>query len=314
MKNKTLEFTAEAADNGSRLDAFLSRNIPDSSRAFLQKVIKEGNVAINGAPVTLPRTAIKPGATITVFMPDAPVLELAPEDFEFEILHEDAEILVINKPAGVVVHPGAGNSDGTVVNALLGRYPAMSELFPGESRPGIVHRLDKDTSGCLVIAKTPGAMFKLGEAFSRHTAKKCYLAVCRGVPQERKGNLTTLIGRHPVNRQKMAIVEKNGKEAITSYEIITARNVDDIPLAAAKVKIETGRTHQIRVHMSSINLPVVGDQLYGRHTDFPGVNRQQLHAWKLTLPHPASGEIMEFTAPVPEDMKNLLARLNVKVK
>ncbi len=314
MTNRTLEFTVDAPDNGGRLDAFLARNISGSSRAYLQKIIKEGNVSVNSSVVTLPRTAVKTGMKISVSIPEAPVQELAPEDFEFEILYEDNSILVINKPAGVVVHPGAGNNEGTVVNALLGRYPAMSELFPGDSRPGIVHRLDKDTSGCLVIAKTPGAMFKLGEAFANHTAKKCYLAVCRGVPQSSSGSMTTLIGRHPVNRQKMAIVESNGKEAITSYEIVTAKTVDNIPLAVAKVKIETGRTHQIRVHMASINLPVAGDELYGRHTAFPGVERQQLHAWKLSLPHPESGEMMEFSAPVPEDMKALLLRLNVKVK
>ena len=214
-----------------------------------------------------------------------------------------------------MVHPGAGNYTGTVVNALLGRYPGWDKLFPGDNgRPGIVHRLDKDTSGCLVIAKTPEAMFKLGKAFSEHTAKKCYLAICRGVPKENSGTLTTLIGRHPLNRQKMAIVDRNGKEAITSYQIITAQTVEKLPLALAKVQIATGRTHQIRVHLTSIGLPIAGDELYGRNTGFPGVERQQLHAWKLALLHPESGEIMEFTAPVPEDMKNLLGKLKVKVK
>ena len=218
------------------------------------------------------------------------------------------------------IHPYdiASTEDGFhLVKKSVSDILAEKEIFDfpdSAGRPGIVHRLDKDTSGCLVIAKTPEAMFKLGQAFAEHTAKKCYLAICRGVPAETSGTLTNLIGRHPVNRQKMAIVEQNGKEAITSYQIITAKTVEKIPLALAKVNIATGRTHQIRVHMASLNLPVAGDELYGRNTGFPGVTRQQLHAWKLALPHPETGEMMEFSAPVPEDMTALLAKLNVKVK
>lgn len=313
--NRQLEFTIDGSCADCRLDAALAKLVPDSSRAYLQKLIKDGKVTLDGKVVTLPRTPVKAGNLLQIAMPQMEEVELAAEDFEFEILFEDRSLLVINKPAGVVVHPGAGNYQGTVVNALLGRYPELEKIFPdSDGRPGIVHRLDKDTSGCLAIAKTPEAMFKLGKAFAEHTAKKCYLAICRGVPKENSGTLTTLIGRHPVNRQKMAIVDRNGKEAITSYLIITAQTVEKIPLALAKVNIATGRTHQIRVHMSSIGLPVAGDELYGRNTGFPGVTRQQLHAWKLALPHPETGEVMEFTAPVPEDMKTILSKLNVKVK
>lgn len=313
--NRQLEFTIDGSCADCRLDAALAKLVPDSSRAYLQKLIKDGGVTVDGKVVTLPRTMLKSGSRLTIQIPQVEATELAAEDFEFEILFEDRSLLIINKPAGVVVHPGAGNYQGTVVNALLGRYPELEKIFPdSDGRPGIVHRLDKDTSGCLAIAKTPEAMFKLGKAFAEHTAKKCYLAICRGVPKENSGTMTTLIGRHPVNRQKMAIVDRNGKEAITSYQIITAQTVEKIPLALAKVNIATGRTHQIRVHMSSIGLPVAGDELYGRNTGFPGVTRQQLHAWKLALPHPETGEMMEFTAPVPEDMKTILSKLNVKVK
>ncbi len=313
--NRQLEFTIDGSCADCRLDAALAKLVPDSSRAYLQKLIKDGKVTLDGKVVILPRTPVKAGNLLQIAMPQMEEVELAAEDFEFEILFEDRSLLIINKPAGVVVHPGAGNYQGTVVNALLGRYPELEKIFPdSDGRPGIVHRLDKDTSGCLAIAKTPEAMFKLGKAFAEHTAKKCYLAICRGVPKENSGTLTTLIGRHPVNRQKMAIVDRNGKEAITSYQIITAQTVEKIPLALAKVNIATGRTHQIRVHMSSIGLPVAGDELYGRNTGFPGVTRQQLHAWKLALPHPETGEMMEFTAPVPEDMKTILSKLNVKVK
>ena len=314
--NRQLEFIVTEEFAGIRLDAALSRWIPDSSRAYLQKLIKDSAVEVDGKIVQLPRFALKNGMKISVTLPEIPEATLAAENFEFEILHEDNSILVINKPAGVVVHPGAGNTSGTVVNALLGRYPELENIFPGDhGRPGIVHRLDKDTSGCLVIAKTPEAMFKLGKAFSEHTATKTYLAICRGnPPAEKTGTLTTLIGRHPVNRQKMAIVESNGKEAITTYNIVTSKEINGIPLTLAKVNIATGRTHQIRVHMNSINLPVAGDQLYGRNTDFPGVERQLLHAWKLALPHPETGEMMDFSAPVPEDFKRVLTLLNVKVK
>ncbi|MBE6391790.1 MAG: RluA family pseudouridine synthase [Lentisphaerae bacterium] len=314
--NRQLEFIVSGEFSGKRLDAVLAQLIPDSSRAYLQKLIKDGAVQVDGTPETLPRLVVKANSKITVFMPEAVSAELAAEDFDFEILHEDNSILVINKPAGVVVHPGAGNYSGTVVNALLGRYPGLEKLFPGDSgRPGIVHRLDKDTSGCLVIAKTPEAMFKLGQAFSEHTANKTYLAICIGnPPQEKTATITTLIGRHPVNRQKMAIVDSNGKEAVTTYTIISSKMVGKVPLSLVKVNIATGRTHQIRVHMASLGVPVVGDQLYGRNTGFPGVERQLLHAWKLALPHPETGTMIEFKSPVPDDFQKLLQYFNVKVK
>jgi 23S rRNA pseudouridine1911/1915/1917 synthase len=230
---------------------------------------------------------------------------ISAEPFEFNILFEDQHFLVIDKPAGVVVHPAPGNHEGTVVNALIGRYPSMAQDFAEEdgSRPGIVHRLDKDSSGCLAVAKNVEAKFKLGAAFADRKTGKTYLAICRGIPRQVSGELKTLIGRHPINRQKMAIVERNGKEAHSEYRVIAQKTIDNIPLALVEVKIYTGRTHQIRVHLSSIGLPIIGDTLYGnRNCTFPGVERQMLHAWKLALPHPASGEMMTFTSPIPDDM------------
>ena len=234
-----------------------------------------------------------------------------PEPFEFPIIYEDDVMLVINKPAGVVVHPGAGNPDGTVVNALLGRYPNMAESFSCvNNRPGIVHRLDKETSGCLIIAKTPDAQYHLSNACAEHKTHKTYLAVCAGIPERKSGELCTLIGRHPVNRQKMAIVERNGKNAITNYTTLGKAVINKKPLALMSVNIATGRTHQIRVHMSSIKLPVVGDALYGgKSAEFPGVERQLLHAWKLSIPHPVSGEMLDFTADVPDDLKNIASQI-----
>ncbi|MBE6390119.1 MAG: RluA family pseudouridine synthase [Lentisphaerae bacterium] len=305
MKKKH-EFTAGQT---GRLDKIIAENLPDYSRTFLQNIIKSGAVTVNGSIVTQPRLTVKSGDVITL---EIAVVSgetvISAEPFEFDILFEDTDFLVINKPAGVVVHPAPGNFEHTVVNALIGRYPAMAQDFAADDavRPGIIHRLDKDTSGCLAIAKTVEAKYKLGKAFADRKTGKTYLAICRGIPKEPAGVLKSLIGRHPVNRQKMAIVERNGKEAHTSYRVIAQKEIDNIPLALLEVKIFTGRTHQIRVHLSSIGLPIIGDELYGnRNCTFPGVSRQMLHAWKLSLPHPASGEMMTFISPLPEDFEHL---------
>jgi 23S rRNA pseudouridine1911/1915/1917 synthase len=305
---KTYNFTSDTASSG-RLDRALTVLLPDFSRTFLQSMIQKGNVMINQNIVTQKRFAVTPGMAIEISIPEfEESTEISAEPFEFEILFEDHHFLVINKPAGVVVHPAPGNSEGTVVNALMSRYPSMAEDFSGDdiSRPGIVHRLDKDTSGCLAVAKTVEAKFKIGAAFANRETGKTYLAICRGIPKQLTGELNTLIGRHPVNRQKMAIVERNGKEARTAYKIIAHKVVENIPLSLVEVKIFTGRTHQIRVHLSSIGLPIIGDELYGnRNCTFPGVTRQMLHAWKLSLPHPKNGEMINFTSPLPDDFRQI---------
>ncbi len=297
------------AENSGRLDRALAILLPDYSRTFLQNLIKHEAVQVDGKTVTQARFQVVNGMNISIEIPETTDPEvISAEPFEFDILYEDPHFLVIDKPAGVVVHPAPGNYEGTVVNALIGRYPAMSMDFAEEdsTRPGIVHRLDKDTSGCLAVAKTVEAKFKLGQAFADRKTGKTYLAICRGIPKQITGELKTLIGRHPVNRQKMAIVERNGKEAHTAYRIIAHKVVNNIPLTLVEVKIYTGRTHQIRVHLSSIGLPIIGDDLYGnRNCIFPGVTRQMLHAWKLSLPHPKNGEVMNFTSPLPEDFQQL---------
>ncbi|MBR2345214.1 MAG: RluA family pseudouridine synthase [Lentisphaeria bacterium] len=308
MTAKVHEFIISGELAEQRLDKTLAALLPDSSRTYLQSLIKNGKVLLNGTPVSVPRTSIREGATLSVIFPEQIAAELSPEPFQFDILYEDEHILVIDKPAGVVVHPAVGNPDGTVVNALLSRYPGIEKLFPNAERPGIVHRLDKDTSGCLAIAKTPDALFKLGQAFSDRQTAKTYLAICRGVPQKLCGELKTLIGRHPGNRQKMAIVDRNGKEAHTAYKVKAHKMIDGVPLTLVEVQIFTGRTHQIRVHMASLGLPIIGDTVYGnRNTTFPGVQRQLLHAWRLALPHPATGEMQHFTAPEPDDFLQIKA-------
>ncbi|MCI5779393.1 MAG: RluA family pseudouridine synthase [Lentisphaeria bacterium] len=302
-----VDFTVAPEHQAFRLDRALAELLPDTSRTRLAELVKAGNVTVDGNVVTVPRFTLQSGMRLHVSIPEARTQAVSPEPFAFEILFEDPHLLVINKPAGVVVHPAAGNPDGTVVNALLGRYPGMANRFGPEAteRPGIVHRLDKETSGCLAVAKTPDALFKLGAAFADRRTAKTYLAVCRGVPRQLQGELQTLIGRHPVNRQKMAVVERNGKPAHTAYKILAQKVINGVPLALAEVRIFTGRTHQIRVHMASLGLPVLGDAVYGRHTDFPGVERQMLHAWKLSLPHPVTGETLSFTAPIPADFERI---------
>lgn len=303
MKNAH-KFTATDSNTG-RLDRALAHFLPDYSRTFLQNLIKDGAVSVDGTTVTQPRFPVKSGMLLNILIPETPDTEtISAEPFEFTILHEDAHFLVIDKPHGVVVHPAPGNYEGTVVNALISRYPAMAEEFTADdaTRPGIVHRLDKDTSGCLAVAKTVEAKFKLGKAFADRKTGKTYLAVCRGVPKQPTGELKTLIGRHPVNRQKMAVVERNGKEAHTSYRVVAQKVIDGVPFALMEVKIFTGRTHQIRVHLSSVGLPIIGDELYGgKKVMISGVERQMLHAWKLSLPHPATGDLMNFTSPLPPD-------------
>ena len=310
---KRHNFTA-TADVSGRLDRALALLLPDYSRTYLQNLIKNGNVLVNGNVTSQPRFAVQSGMTLTVEIPETPEENVIPaEPFEFDILFEDRHFLVIDKPAGVVVHPAPGNRERTIVNALIDRYPSMAQDFAGEysQRPGIVHRLDKDTSGCLAVAKTVEAKFKLGSAFADRKTGKTYLAICRGVPRQVTGELKTLIGRHPVNRQKMAIVERNGKEAHTAYKILAHKIIDNIPLTLAEVRIFTGRTHQIRVHMSSIGLPIIGDDVYGnRNCTFPGVTRQLLHAWKLSLPHPGTGDMMTFTSPLPEDFQRIKELMN----
>ena len=311
MNEKLLTFNIENTDAGTRLDRCLSRLIPGSSRSYLQKLIKDGLVSSDGDILDIPRYPVRAGMVITVRLPEESSNEPVAEPFEFPILYEDDVMLVIDKPAGVVVHPAAGNPSGTVVNALLGRYPQlMDEMACQNSRPGIVHRLDKDTSGCLCIAKTASAQFKLSTAFASRDTSKTYMALVRGVPVRPQGEIITLIGRHPVNRQKMAVVERNGKQAITRYSLISSGIVDGAEISLLHVKILTGRTHQIRVHLASIGHPVLGDALYGgSRTAVSGADRQLLHAWKLELPHPATGEMIRFQAPVPEDMQFIISKM-----
>ena len=308
------KFQITPADAKQRLDQFLAAKLPDQSRSYLQKLIKSGRVTLNDQIIDSNKAALPASGVVYVDLPEI-AAETAPaaEEFTFELLYEDEFMAVINKPPGVVVHPAPGNTDGTVVNAILSRYPELrSAELPDGSRPGIVHRLDKDTSGCLAIARTPEAQAKLCQAFAERDTRKTYLAITAGVPKEPRGRIENLIGRHPVNRQKMAVVERNGKVAVSEYEVLHTALLNDKKVALVKVRIYTGRTHQIRVHLAMLGTPVLGDELYGGARYLPGIQRQMLHAWRLVLPHPVKDDLVKVQAPLPEDLQKLCQQIGVK--
>lgn len=296
MATKKLEFSITAEEAGTRLDRCLSRLIPGSSRSYLQKLIREGMVRADGAAVDIPRYPVRAGMRIEVDLPEESSPEPSPEPFDFPILYEDDAMLVIDKPAGVVVHPAAGNPAGTVVNALLGRYPQLAEeLACGNSRPGIVHRLDKDTSGLLLVAKNDQSQLALSRQLQERQMEKHYRALVEGNLREDSGRIDQPIARSKKDRKKMAI-DPEGRPSITDWTVLArGRNV-----TLLDVHILTGRTHQIRVHMKSIGHPVCGDPIYGSGKGAK-VPRLMLHAYTLAFTHPRTGERMTFTAPLPEE-------------
>ena len=293
----TLTRTADRP--GERADAFLARVVPDLTRSAAQRLLEAGAVRLAGRPVRKNyRTA--PGDVLEVDIPAPQPVDLVPQDIPLDILYEDEDVVVINKESGMVVHPAAGNPDGTIVNALLHHCGDLSGIG-GVERPGIVHRLDKDTSGCLVIAKNDGAHQSLTAQFAARSTEKRYLAVVQGIPSQSSGTVFTHIGRHPVNRLKMAVVNPgSGKAAITDYDLLCADPSTDSSLVLCT--LHTGRTHQIRVHMLHLGHPLIGDPIYAkpaRQKAKPG--RLMLHAWRLGFDHPRTGKRMDFEAPVPPE-------------
>ena len=286
-----------------RLDKRILETHPDFSRSRIEGLVKSGFVTVNGAVAEKAGMKVSEDDEIVVEIPPPVPAIPEPEDIALDVIYEDSDMLVVNKAPGMVVHPAPGHFTGTLVNALLHHCPDLSGIG-GVARPGIVHRLDQDTSGLIVVAKSQKAMDSLVRAFSSHTSiAKTYLAVCHGRPRLDAGRIENLIGRHPVDRKRMAIVEKNGKVAITNWKTLETLGT----ISALECRIETGRTHQIRVHTASLGTPVIGDKVYGksaldkRLTPVP--ERQMLHAWRLGLRHPVSGEPMEFVAPIPADME-----------
>ena len=295
-------------DAGLRLDCFLVRRYPGHSRSYLQRCIEEKLVTVNGIPERA-GLRLEGGETIAIWgWRDETPEEIRPADIPLEILHEDDDLLVINKPAGLVVHPAAGNRQGTLVSALLHyAQETFAELADDgeDDRPGIVHRLDKDTSGVMVIAKTPVAHARLKEDFRQHRIDKIYLAIARGHFRDGFGVIDAPLGRDEKNRLKRKVCA-GGKEALTKYRRVGEAH----GCTLLQVRLYTGRTHQIRVHLAHLGHPVLGDLLYGGGAKCPPFryHRQLLHAWKLALPHPVTGERMVFTAPPAPDMATEIAR------
>ena len=289
-----------AESSGERLDRFVATHSPELSRSFIQKLIAGGWVTVNSQQAK-PALKLKTGDCIAITEPPPTPSPLTPENIPLDILYEDADIIVVNKPPGMTTHPAPGNHSGTLVNALLGILPGLTE-GSGPERPGIVHRLDKDTSGLIVVAKNRRALEDLSDQFKARLVHKEYLALTQGHVHPEKGIIDAPVGRDDTHRKRMAITS-SGRPAQTTYQV--KRYLGEYSLLT--IKPETGRTHQIRVHLAGIGYPVVGDVTYGRRSEL--VTRQFLHAYRLTLSLPATGERVSFTAPIPIDLKDALERL-----
>jgi 23S rRNA pseudouridine1911/1915/1917 synthase len=303
-RTEPLRLTVPEASSGRRLDQVLAELLPQHSRNRLQAWVKEGCVQVDGHPETEPKRKVLGGESLLISEPEDVRNQIdQPEDIPLDVVFEDETLLVINKPAGLVVHPGSGNWSGTLMNALLHHVPGIDQL----PRAGIVHRLDKDTSGLMVVAKTLEAQTDLVRQLQARTVRRVYLALAAGVIKK-GGGVDSPIGRHPTQRTKMAVVTENrgGKPALTWY-----RTLESFPYCTfIECSLETGRTHQIRVHMASINHPLVGDPVYGKtNPKLPEFSRQALHATRLGLVHPLTGQKMQWEVPMPEDMRKLLDAL-----
>ena len=294
----------KVAENSLRLDSYLAQNLSDLSRSRVQQLIEQGHVKLNGDICKSKKNTVKQGDAITLEIPTAEPLELQPENIPLDILYEDEQILILNKPAGLVVHPAPGHPNGTLVNAVLAHCPNLPGIG-GVQRPGIVHRLDKDTTGAIAIAKTEVAHHSLQAQLKAKTARREYLGVVYGATKQESGTINLPIGRHPKERKKMAVVpvEKGGREAVTHWFI--EERLGNYTLM--HFQLETGRTHQIRVHSAQIGHPIVGDSVYGSGRSV-GVNLpgQALHAWKLQLKHPLTNNLVEVVAPPPQVFSTLL--------
>jgi len=292
-----IEVTVPNEHAGWRLDRYLVLALPQFSRSRLQTLIRAGDVQLQGQAAR-PRETVHAGDVVRLTEPPVQEIEAQAEEIPLHLLFEDDDLLVLNKPAGLVVHPGAGNQTHTLVNALLHHCTSLSGIG-GKQRPGIVHRLDKETSGCLVVAKNDAAHQHLSRQFAEREVKKIYLALVAGTLKRPRGTIDAAIGRHPVQRKKMAVHRTKGRIARTDYRVLQAGG----GVSLVECAIHSGRTHQIRVHLHHIGHPVIGDSLYGKKVAAP---RQMLHAWKLGFTHPRTNERLFCEAPVPEDFRTAL--------
>ena len=299
-----LEFKIEEDMQGTRLDMVLSLLIEEASRSHLQKLIDLGEVQVNGLMNDSKKYKVKAGDLVQVNVPEPVRLDVEPEDIPIDIVYEDEDVLVVNKPKGMVVHPAAGNYSGTLVNAVLFHCSNLSSIN-GVIRPGIVHRIDKDTSGLLMIAKNDIAHRDLAEQLASHTITRAYRAIVHHNFQEDTGTVDAPIARDPKNRLKMAVVQNGGKAAVTHYRVLQRFGA----LTYLEARLKTGRTHQIRVHMAYINHPLLGDAVYGPKKKILGAASQMLHAKLLGFRHPRTGEYMEFDSELPKEFKDVLIKL-----
>ncbi len=297
----------EADENSvdERIDKYLGAVLSDQSRSFLQKLIREGGVLVNGKPVKA-SYRVDGEDQIEIFLPEPETPVIPAENIPLDILYEDKDLLIVNKPKGMVVHPAAGHRTGTLVNAVLYHCRGQLSGINGVMRPGIVHRIDRDTTGALVVCKNDRAHNHVANQLKEHTITRRYVAVVAGVIREEEGTVDAPIGRHPTERKKMAAGVKNGKRAVTHYRVLQRFRAHTL----IECRLETGRTHQIRVHMASIRHPILGDTVYGPSKDSFHLEGQALHARVLGLVHPATGAYIEAEAPLPDYFHKLLARLS----
>ena len=320
--NNTIKFSVDTKNKGKRLDVFLTENIKNYTRSFLKKLIENRQVKLNDNLLASPSTKVKFEDQIIVNIVQKNEVDLIPKKIKLDVIFEDKDILVLNKPKGMVVHPGAGNNENTLVNALLFKYKKNLSDVNGTLRPGIVHRIDKETSGLLVIAKNNLAHSNLGIQFSKHTIKRKYLCLSWGVVRPLNGRIKTLISRDRKNRQLMTVSDINGKKAITNYKTIKVFNIKDIPkISLIECELETGRTHQIRVHLKYKGVSLLGDKQYGKkNIKFKKINNeffdklnklsgQALHAKTLEFVHPVNKKNMSFNSDLPNSFKKILKLL-----
>ncbi len=319
--DKTLDFIVEPKNAGNRIDKFLAQNIKEQTRSFLKKILDDDDFITVNSRNTKPAYKLKAGDKIHVKLPVLIEMSAEAENIPLQVLYEDKSIIVINKPADLVVHPAPGHETGTLVNALLYHCQELSAIGSDEFRPGIVHRLDRDTTGCIVCAKTDAAHRDLVEQFASRNTEKTYLTLTSGVPSPPEGKVEGYIARNQLDYKRMALYTAGGKYSLTYYQ--TLKNFGNFALVECDIK--TGRTHQIRLHMKSLGSPVLCDRDYGREAEISAgelrgkkksadiiISRQALHAAKLVLNHPATGERMSFSAPLPEDMQAALNLLETE--
>lgn len=299
-----LHFTVASDAVSVRIDRYLAAQCPEMSRSYLQKLLKDQKVSADHKAVKANHKVL-PGQEIIVEIPDAEPLDIQPENIPLDILYEDPYLLVVNKPKGMVVHPAVGHTGGTLVNAVMAHCGENLSGINGVLRPGIVHRIDKDTTGALLVCKTDEVHRDLAAQLKEHSIKRRYRAIVRGNLKEATGTIEGPIGRHPTDRKKMAVNYKNGKDAVTHYKVLERFG----QYTYVECRLETGRTHQIRVHMSSIGHPLLGDTVYGAGKDSFHLEGQTLHAMILGFVHPVTHEYMEFSAPLPEYFLKLLEKL-----